>query len=106
MSWNSEHLLDICHDFYLANSNIKVCVNYFVNIDPPRKNLSQSKGKSNTCAKEIFHNLILHKHYLLHLYIIPSVLYYISLILTNSRFETNRIIKINKDMEEEKNNVG
>ena len=54
--------------------------NYFLNIDPPIKNYSKSKGKSNTCAKEIFHNLILHTHFLLHLHIIPFVSYYISLI--------------------------
>ena len=32
--------------------------------------------------------------------------YYIFLILTNSRFETNRVIKINKDTEEETKNNG
>ena len=39
-------------------------------------------------------------------YLIPFFSYYISLILTNSRFETNSVIKINKDTEEEKKNVG
>ena len=50
---------------------------------------------------EIFHNLILLTHFLLHIYLIPFFLYYISLILKNSIFETNRVIKINKDTEEE-----
>ena len=57
-------------------------------------------------AKEIFHKLILHTHFLLNLYLIPFLLYYISLILTNLRFETNRVIKINRDTEDEKKNVG
>ena len=55
-------------------------VNYFLNIDPPRKNYIQSKGKSNLCAKETFHNLILHTHFILNLQLIAFVLYYISLI--------------------------
>ena len=37
----------------------------------------------------------------MHLYLIPFFSYYIYLILTNSRFETNIVIKINKDTEEE-----
>ena len=37
----------------------------------------------------------------MHIYLIPFFSYYISLILTNSRFETNIVIKINKDTEEE-----
>ena len=102
LRWNIEHLLGICRDFYRAYSDINVWVNSFLNIDPPKKNYSQSKGKSNTCAKEIFHSLILHTHFLLHLYLIPFFLYYIYLILTNSIFKTNRVIKINKDTEEEK----
>ena len=45
---------------------------------------------------EIFHNIILHTHFLLHLYLIPFLLYYISLIITKSRFEKDRVRKIKK----------
>ena len=62
--------MDIRRDFYRAYSDINVLVNSFLNINTPRNNYSQSKGKSNTCAKEIFHNLILHSHFLLHLNLI------------------------------------
>ena len=51
LSWNSKHLLGIHRDLYSADSDINVRVNYFLNTNPPRKNYSQSKGKSNTCAK-------------------------------------------------------
>ena len=71
MIWNIKHLLGIRRDFYRADSDINVWVNYLFNIDPPRKNYSQSRGKSNTCTKEIFHNLIIHSHFLLHLHLIP-----------------------------------
>ena len=37
----------------------------------------------------------------MHLYIITFLSYYISLILTNSRFEKNGVFIINKDTEEE-----
>ena len=50
---------------------------------------------------EIFHNIILHTHFLLNLYLIPFLLYYISLIITKPRFETNRVSKIKKETEEE-----
>ena len=49
---------------------------------------------SNTT--EIFHNIIIHSHFLLLLYIIPFLLYYISLIITKSRFVTNRVSKIKR----------
>ena len=48
----------------------------------------------------IFHNIILHTHFILHLYLIPFLLYYISLIIKKSRFETNRVRKIKKETEE------
>ena len=45
---------------------------------------------------EIFHNIILHTHFLLHLYIIPFLLYYIPLVIKKSRFETNIVSKLKK----------
>ena len=50
---------------------------------------------------EIFHNIILHTHFLLILYTIPFLLYYISLIITKSRFDTNRVSKIKNETEED-----
>ena len=73
-------MLGVRRDFYYADSDTNVRVNYFLNIDPTRKDYTQSKGKSNSCAKETFHNLILHSHFILHLQLIPFVSYYISLI--------------------------
>ena len=40
---------------------------------------------------EIFHIIILHTHFLLYLYLIPYLVYYVSLIITKSRFETDRV---------------
>ena len=50
---------------------------------------------------EIFHKIILLAHFILHLYLIPFLLYYISLIITKSIFEINRVGKIKKETEEE-----
>ena len=50
---------------------------------------------------EIFYNIILHTHFILNLYLIPFLLYYLSLIIKKSRFETNRVRKIKKETEEE-----
>ena len=52
-------------------------------------------------ATEIFHNIILHTHFLLNLYLILVLLYYISFIITKYRFEKNRVSKKKKDTEEE-----
>ena len=97
--WNSEHLLGIRRDFYRAYPDINVWVNSFLNIFPPRNYYSQSKGKSNTCVilsilfsiicmmteiKKI-HNLILHTHFLLHLYLI---LFFVLNIPHTHKFET------------------
>ena len=50
---------------------------------------------------EIFHIIILHTHFILHLYLIRFLLYYISLIIKKYRFEKNRVRKIKKETEEE-----
>ena len=123
---NSEHLLGICCDSYCAYSDTDVRVNSFklhidfqlfkrsdINIVPSRKRHSPSMGKSNTrlissllfsifcMTTEIFHNIILHTHFLLHLYLIPLFLYYLSLIIKKSRFEKEKVSKIKKKTEEE-----
>ena len=46
---------------------------------------------------EIFNNIILHTHVLLHLYPIPFFLYYLSLIITKSRFDKDKVSKIKKE---------
>ena len=48
---------------------------------------------------KIFHNIILHTHVLLHLYLIPFFLYYLSLIIKKSRFEKDKVSKIKKEYE-------
>ena len=45
----------------------------------------------------IFDNMILHVHFLLHLYLISFFLYYPSLIITRSRFEKDKVSKIKKE---------
>ena len=46
---------------------------------------------------KIFHNIILHTHVLLHLYLIPFYLYYLLLIITKSRFKKEKVSKIKKE---------
>ena len=46
---------------------------------------------------EIFHNMILHTHFLLHLYLISFFLYYLLLIITKSRLEKDKVRKIKKE---------
>ena len=46
---------------------------------------------------EIFHNIVLHKHVLLHLYLIPFFLYYLSLIITKPIFEKDKVSRIKKE---------
>ena len=41
--------------------------------------------------------MILHKLFLLHLYLISFYLYYLSLIITKSRFEKDKVRKIKKE---------
>ena len=41
--------------------------------------------------------MILHTHFLLHLYLISIFLYYISLVNAKSRFETDKVSKIKKE---------
>ena len=43
--------------------------------------------------------MILHTHFLLHLYLISCFLYYISIIITKSRFEKDKVSKIKKEDE-------
>ena len=45
----------------------------------------------------IFRNMILHTHFLLHLYLISFFLDYLSLINTKSRFERDKVRKIEKE---------
>ena len=91
--------MGICRDSYCAYSNTDVRVNYFelhidfklfkrsdINIVPSIKRHSPSKGRSNTrvissslfsifcMMTEILHNIILHTHFLLPLYLIPVFL--------------------------------
>ena len=47
--------------------------------------------------KTIFHNMILHTQFLLHLYLILIFLYYLSLIITKSIFEKDKVSKIKKE---------
>ena len=41
--------------------------------------------------------MILHTHFLLHLYLISIFLYYLSLIITKYRFEKDKVSKIKKE---------
>ena len=41
--------------------------------------------------------MILHTHFLLHLYLISIFLYYLSLVITKSRFEKDKVNKIKKE---------
>ena len=41
--------------------------------------------------------MILHTHFLLHLYLISIFWYYLSLIITKSRFEKDKVSKIKKE---------
>ena len=41
--------------------------------------------------------MILHTHFLLHLYLISIFLYYLLLIITKSRFERDKVSKIKKE---------
>ena len=41
--------------------------------------------------------MILHTHFLLHLYLISFFWYYLSLIITKSRFEKDKVSKIKKE---------
>ena len=41
--------------------------------------------------------MILHTHFLMHLYLISIFLYYLSLIITKSRFEKDKVSKIKKE---------
>ena len=45
--------------------------------------------------------MILHTHFLLHLYLIKKKLYYLLLINTKSRFERDKVSKIKKKTEED-----
>ena len=111
--------MGICCNSYCAYSDTDVRVNYFelhincqlfkrsdINIVTSRKRYIPSKGKSNTrvissllssiffMMTEIFHNIILHTHVLLHLYLIPFFLYHLSLIITKSRFDKDKVSRL------------
>ena len=45
--------------------------------------------------------MILHTHFLLHLYLISIFLYYLSLIITKSRFERDKVSKIKNKTKED-----
>ena len=114
--------MGICRDSYCAYSDTNVRVNSFelnmdcqlfkrsdINIVPSRKRHSPSNGKSTMrvissllfsifcMMTKMFHNIILHAHVLLHLYINTVFLYYLSLIITKSRFEKEKVGKTKKE---------